>query len=365
MRFLFASCRSYLPDRVDGAIMSAHSLLRILVQRGHRCEVVAGIESAGRLRLSAYRVRRLLTRRRRLAWPDYHHGYPTLRTWGTMVPHLVAERIGRSRPDLFLTQLEGADRLATRAAEAGVATVVFVHDAEFRWIRGAFAPELPILLVSVSRFVADRVRERLGVESVVLPPIVMQNDYIAPRGAPGYVTLVNPVREKGVEVALQVAALLPHRRFLFVETWPLPPERRRELERRLEALPNVRLHGPTLHMRSIYGKTSLLFAPSQWDEAFGRVLLEAQSSGIPVVASDVGGVSEVIHGGGTLLPRSAPPLDWARAIEDCLLDQQRYARLSYDAKANSTRAEFNPDCIADRFLELAAEHASRAGAVTA
>lgn len=80
----------------------------------------------------------------------------------------------------------------------------------------------------------------LGYHSPVLYPPVDLDCCRVPRDpAADTVTLINPVREKGVQVALGVAALLPHRRFLLVETWPVllppdsPPEARAQAVERL------------------------------------------------------------------------------------------------------------------------------------
>jgi glycosyltransferase involved in cell wall biosynthesis len=42
--------------------------------------------------------------------------------------------------------------------------------------------------------------------------------------------------------------------------------------------------------------------PSRWKESWGRVVSEAQISGIPVLASDHGGLPESVGEGGFLLP---------------------------------------------------------------
>jgi Glycosyl transferases group 1 len=44
----------------------------------------------------------------------------------------------------------------------------------------------------------------------------------------------------------------------------------------------------------IYSSTSLLLMPSQWEEAFGRVALEACANGIPVVVSKIEGIPEAV-----------------------------------------------------------------------
>jgi len=358
MRIFFGSGRGYLPDQVDGAIMSIHALFRQLRARGHDCEAYAGIETRNRARIAVYRLRRLLTGRRTLGWADRGNGYPTYRLWRILIPALIQQRIGERRPDLVLTQLELCERIAGAATGLGVPAVLYVHDAEFEWLERTALDSNLLLLLSASRFIATRVRERLGRETPVLYPIVEPERYRVARRRGDYITLVNPVPKKGVDVAVEVARLLPHRRFLFVETWPLSPPARRELAGRLARLPNVTLRRPTSDMRSVYVDTALLLAPSQWEEAFGRVILEAQLNGIPVVASRRGGIPEVLEDGGTLLAATDPPGEWARAIEAILGDADAYWAMSRAAEANAARTDFLPAGITDRFLELAAAHSA-------
>jgi glycosyltransferase involved in cell wall biosynthesis len=81
---------------------------------------------------------------------------------------------------------------------------------------------------------------------------------------------------------------------------------------RSELPANVTLHPPTRDMRPLYARARLLLAPSQWEEAWGRVATEAQVSGIPVLASNRGGLPEAVGNGGILLPADAPGNEWAR-----------------------------------------------------
>src|SRR5262249_21620774 len=56
-------------------------------------------------------------------------------------------------------------------------------------------------------------------------------------------------------------------------------------------------------MRTVYCDTRILLVPSQWeDETWGRVVSEAQLSGIPVITSDRGGLPESVGPGGIVLP---------------------------------------------------------------
>jgi hypothetical protein len=95
-------------------------------------------------------------------------------------------------------------------------------------------------------------------------------------------------------------------------------------------------------MRHVYEQTALLFMPSQVEEAFGRVIVEAAANGIPVVASDIGGIPEALADGGVLIPHTDPAERWAEAIERILSDSTLYARLSSSAYRNANDAMYDP-----------------------
>jgi glycosyltransferase involved in cell wall biosynthesis len=356
VRLLFASGKAYLPDRVDGAILSTHTLLSKLASAGHACEAVAGIATANRRRAAVYRLRRLATGRRTLGWPDRDNGYPTWRAWEGLVPELVRERIGAFRPQIVMTQLERAEQIARTALDAGVPAAVYIRDAEFLWLRGGLPDDERLLLLACSEFVRTRVRERLGREAHVVHPVVDLERYRATERRPRYITLVNPARKKGVGVVLDVARRLPHREFLLLETWVLPDEEREQLLREVAELPNVTLRGRTLDMRSVYAETALLLVPSQWEEAFGRVVLEAQVNAIPVVASRIGGLADAVGEGGMLLPPDAPGSAWAEAVEGIMSDTETQNTLGRAALANTGRPEFAAAGICERFVSVVEAH---------
>jgi spore coat protein SA len=53
-----------------------------------------------------------------------------------------------------------------------------------------------------------------------------------------------------------------------------------------------------------FRRASIFCCPSTWDEPFGMVNVEAMASGLPVIASAVGGVPEIFsRGGGVLVPQ--------------------------------------------------------------
>jgi D-inositol-3-phosphate glycosyltransferase len=72
----------------------------------------------------------------------------------------------------------------------------------------------------------------------------------------------------------------------------------------------------------------LLLVPSH-SETFGLVALEAAASGVPVVASDAGGLVEaVVDGASGVIVPTRDPQAWADAIVGLLTDDHEHHRLS-------------------------------------
>lgn len=80
-------------------------------------------------------------------------------------------------------------------------------------------------------------------------------------------------------------------------------------------------------------KIDLLVFPSTYPESFGRVVIEAQAAGVPVVASRLGGAQEIIEEGVTgLLFQAGLPQEIAAAIQRVLGDAVATSRMSLAAR---------------------------------
>lgn len=87
-------------------------------------------------------------------------------------------------------------------------------------------------------------------------------------------------------------------------------------------------------------------------ESFGLSALEAQASGVPVVAAGVGGITEVVEDGVTGVLRPVGDIDaFSAAIAGLLTDRARWDRLSAAAVARA-RAKFNIDDVVSRYEAL-------------
>src|SRR5690606_8931945 len=115
-------------------------------------------------------------------------------------------------------------------------------------------------------------------------------------------------------VAFGLAERRPDIPFLFVEAWRLSPDVRRAFRDRAARLPNVEWSERVSDMRTVYRRARIALVPSAWEEAWGRIVTEAQVSGIPVLASDRGGLPESVGPGGLLVDAEAPLEAWADAL---------------------------------------------------
>ncbi len=91
--------------------------------------------------------------------------------------------------------------------------------------------------------------------------------------------------------------------------------------------------------------------PSIWEEPFGMVIVEAMASGLPIVASHVGGIPEVLqYGGGTLVPPNDPK-SLASALEKLIVNRSARDRLAVGA-LRSFHGHFSWRVIRDRYSQI-------------
>lgn len=110
---------------------------------------------------------------------------------------------------------------------------------------------------------------------------------------------------------------------------------------------------------SIFSNLNLLVFPSTAPEAFGRVVVEAQASGVPVVASRIGGVTDIIDDGITgLLVPPADPSGIAEAVIKIIEDEKLASFLANNAY-RKVREKFNLELMVKSTLEVYKEALSK------
>jgi glycosyltransferase involved in cell wall biosynthesis len=125
-----------------------------------------------------------------------------------------------------------------------------------------------------------------------------------------------------------------------------------ELVERLASLIPYPIHtitsAPNNEIMEAMRRADIFLFPSQIVENQPTVLLEAASLGLPVIASDVGGVRETLNGAGIIVPKDDVQA-WVEAIE-FLTDPDHYRDQS--VKMYELAKAHDPHEYARRFIEL-------------
>ncbi|HVR96064.1 MAG TPA: amino acid adenylation domain-containing protein [Thermoanaerobaculia bacterium] len=224
---------------------------------------------------------------------------------------VLAERLRELRPDWALVSSEDpSQNLLDAALKAQAAPVVYLaHTPAFLPFgpqafypserRGRMLAQVAGI-VTVSRYMADYIRcwGTLNAEVFHFPVYGPGPFPDFGTNGEGFVTLINPCAVKGIAILLGLARELPEVRFAAVPTWGTTAA---DCEA-LAALSNVTLLEPEEEIDRIFARTRVLLMPSLWQEAFGLTAVEAMLRGLPVLASDVGGLPEATLGAGRVLP---------------------------------------------------------------
>ena len=370
MRILLAQNSLYYPAH-GGGDKSNRLLVEALAARGHACCVVARVPAFGEPEQEQYLARL----RERSVSASATQGVVTFERAGVEI-HVVtnanlracfAAQLEAFRPDVVLASTDDpAQLLLETALRAGSARVVYLVRATLAVPFGpdcAFPSEAKTAriraadrVVGVSRYVAEYCRRHAGIEAVHVPISLMEP--FAAGHAPPHLgrfenelaTLVNPCAVKGIAIFLALADAFPQTAFAAVPMWGTNQQDREELSRR----PNVRLLEPVDDIDRLLVRTRVLLVPSLWAEARSRMVLEAMLRGVPVMASNVGGLPEAKMGVPYLLPvtpiahyqprldeqmvpvAEVPPQDagpWREALARLLSDRDHYDEVSRASRA--------------------------------
>ena len=238
----------------------------------------------------------------------------------------------------------------SRAETAVVAMMLSVH----RWL-GTWS-KMVDCYIALTEFTRGKLIEGgLAAEKIVVKPNFVHPDPLAvnhqssiadqksPQGNALFVGRLSV--EKGVGTLLAAWQRLGNRIPLrVVGDGPL----RAKLEgyARQHDLSHVFFHGRLNQERTLAAikRSRFLVFPSEWYETFGRVAVEAFACGVPVIASRLGAMAEIVEDGRTGLhftpgdPEDlAAKVEWAWTHPDATEEMGRAARREYEAKYTAER----------------------------
>src|SRR5579871_2680466 len=379
MRILLTANASYAPPR-GGATRSNLLWLESLAQAGHGCRIVASAlpegdekslqimqEGAGRAALAARGIELFET-------PDR-----------TALVHLLRRQMREFAPDWVLVSSEDLGHGLLREAHHGAPgrVIYLAHTPQFfpfgpaSWNPDAGATELVArcaAVIAIGCHTASYIREYARCEPTVIHPPIYGDGPFANLGNfdGGLITMVNPCAVKGIRIFLALADRFRSHSFGALPGWGTTAADRAELAARpnIVTLPNCR------HIEEFLTRTRILLMPSLWYEGFGLTVMEAMLHGVPVIASDSGGLVEAKMGtqfvvrtplierydplfDEHMLPRpEIPPIDlqpWEYALSSLLADRVVYERISESSRNAALRFVSNLDArrMADFLTELA------------
>ena len=161
---------------------------------------------------------------------------------------------------------------------------------------------------------------------------------------------------KGLRIAISALAepalaSLPAKLLIIGEGDDLAALRKRAAD--LGVAGRVVFHPPLPHreLPAYYASADVGVFPSIGDEAFGITIAEAMACGLPVIASHIGGIPEVVGNEGAcgLLATPGDVADWARKMVELAASAEERRRMG-DAGARRVRDMFTWDLSAQRLL---------------
>lgn len=104
-------------------------------------------------------------------------------------------------------------------------------------------------------------------------------------------------------------------------------------------------------LRLEFAKATAVVLPT-WEDNCPMVVLEAQAAGVPVIASNVGGIPDLVQDGRTgLLTDPARPETMSKALARLLGDSGLASRLAEEGRSQA-KTRFHPKVIAEKHLEI-------------
>jgi len=370
MRVLLAANASYVPPR-GGATRSNLAWLDQLAAAGHECRIVASSLGSGTGRSEQIRQERIEAEIIAVepAVEVVRRGSVTV--WATTDPgrrlRALRDQIAAFQPDWVLVSSEDLGHaLLSQALDSAPGRVVYLaHTPQFfpfgreSWNPrpdGAALAAACAGIVAIGHSMASYIEGSVGCSvTMIHPPIYGAGPFpFYHNHGRGLVVMINPCAVKGISIFLELAERFPEVEFGVVPGWGTTAADRRSLN----LLANVRTLSNCRDIDEVLAGSRLLLMPSLWYEGFGLIVMEAMLRGIPVIASDSGGLVEAKAGTGYVIPLRAierygsefdelamprptippNPIDpWVAALNELLTNREAYEKESANSREAGLR----------------------------
>jgi glycosyltransferase involved in cell wall biosynthesis len=224
------------------------------------------------------------------------------------------------------------------SASAVTAAMISAHRLTGTWVR-AVDRYIALTQFALRKFIQGG----LPAAKISVKPNFADKDPGAGDGGGGYALFVGRLSpEKGIDTILKAWDMLPDDLPLRVAGGgPLAPQVKQAAARN----PKVRYLGelPGADIQAEMKGAKFLICASDWYESFPRIIVEALAAGLPVIASDIGVLPElIVHERTGLLFRTGDPADLTRKVQWVLRHPDEFAGMRIHA-----RREYESNYTAD------------------
>ena len=347
MKLLVLSPSFYLPDqgvRIGGGEISNFLLLEQLAKKGHDVCVVSihGSKGSGdnvrgitlfnissgipvpfaAKTVATARFRREAEKIARRFRPDVILGVTSATATGSALKNKLQVPFGvllRAENDLIKSQdgAPGAKSLFLKTF-LGASGNHLLEEADF--------------LIVNSDYMKRAFSEKTGNSEihVVYPPVDDQQRPFKAFEKVGQIASVGTSPRKGFGLIRELAKMLPEIRFHAVGDPAIPPGKR-------EQHGNLTISGWFKDRSEYLEPADLVLVPSEWNEPFGRIAVEALRYGRCVLVSDRGGLPEVLdHHRDLIIPNNEPD-EWKARIEAVSANPDHYTGICRQAATHTSR----------------------------
>ncbi|MBP6354405.1 MAG: glycosyltransferase [Nitrosomonas sp.] len=345
MRILFVNDRPYLPQTTGGVEWNTNDFIVALMRNGIFGAVLCPIAPNG-LTYLKNRIKARLPLG--IDCPsDDQFGYPVFRGW--LPDKGFMQVVKKWKPDAVVVQ-GSSPEIGFISRDHGIPTIFYFHMELPNFKKGG-AWEGLHNFAACSSFLSDRLRSKYDIDVTTIRPIISRQR-LTTAVLPNYVLGVGLQPIKGADLILEIARQRPQIQFVLLQSWTIDHDETLALFRLAQSLQNIKILKPTNDMRAMLRGAKVLLAPSRWEEAWGRVVTEAQINGIPVIASNRGGLVEAVGDGGTCLDPDKGVNLWIEEIDKLYSDSNYYSTMSSQAKLASQRPELQEDFILNSLVSL-------------